>query len=100
MKAIFASLMFASLLATGAERRPNLVFILADDLGWRDTSLYGSTYYETPNLERLARRGVRGHRSRRRRRHSRDTTGSSGIKKSWKPRYDHPRFAHKGSSYT
>ncbi len=38
--------------------RPNLVFILADDLGWRDTSLYGSTFYETPNLERLARRGM------------------------------------------
>lgn len=39
-------------------RRPNLVFILADDLGWRDTSLYGSTFYETPNIERLARRGM------------------------------------------
>jgi arylsulfatase A-like enzyme len=38
--------------------RPNLIFILADDLGWRDTSLYGSRFYETPNLERLARRGM------------------------------------------
>jgi arylsulfatase A-like enzyme len=39
-------------------RRPNVVFILADDLGWRDTSLYGSTFYETPNVERLAKRGM------------------------------------------
>lgn len=43
--------------AAGA-RPPNVLFILADDLGWRDTSLYGSTFYETPNVERLARRGV------------------------------------------
>ena len=38
---------------------PNVVFILADDLGWSDTTLYGTTrYYETPNIERLARRGI------------------------------------------
>ena len=37
----------------------NLVFILADDLGWSDTTLYGQTkFYETPNLQRLARRGM------------------------------------------
>jgi arylsulfatase A-like enzyme len=39
-------------------RKPNLVFILADDLGWRDTDLYGSRYYETPNVDRLATRGM------------------------------------------
>lgn len=39
-------------------KRPNVIFILADDLGWRDTSLYGSTFCETPNVERLARRGM------------------------------------------
>ena len=39
--------------------RPNIVFILADDLGWRDPSCYGSAFYETPNLDRLAREGVR-----------------------------------------
>ena len=42
-----------------AVRRPNVVFILADDLGWRDTSPYGSTFHETPNIDRLARRGMR-----------------------------------------
>jgi arylsulfatase A-like enzyme len=44
--------------AAASTDRPNVVFILADDLGWRDTSLYGSTFYETPNLERLAKRGM------------------------------------------
>ncbi|MCX7049530.1 MAG: sulfatase-like hydrolase/transferase, partial [Candidatus Sumerlaeota bacterium] len=39
-------------------KRPNVVFILADDLGWRDTSLYGSKFCETPNIERLATRGM------------------------------------------
>ena len=38
---------------------PNILFILADDLGWADTTLYGKTsYYKTPNLERLAKRGM------------------------------------------
>jgi len=41
-----------------AAGRPNLVFILADDLGWRDTGLYGSTFLETPNIDRLAQRGM------------------------------------------
>jgi arylsulfatase A-like enzyme len=41
-----------------ARRPPNVVFILADDLGWRDTSLFGSPFYETPNVERLAARGM------------------------------------------
>jgi len=45
--------------ATSDVERPNLVFILADDLGWSDTTLYGTTeFYETPNIERLARRGM------------------------------------------
>jgi arylsulfatase A-like enzyme len=52
-----------SLLALGAQaaaqQKPNVIFILADDLGWADTTLYGHTsLYETPNLERLARRGM------------------------------------------
>ena len=39
-------------------KKPNVVFILADDMGWMDSSLYGSKYYKTPNLVRLAKRGV------------------------------------------
>lgn len=37
-----------------AEERPNILFILADDLGWMDTGFMGSTYFETPNLDQLA----------------------------------------------
>lgn len=39
--------------------RPNIVFILADDLGWTDLSCTGSEYYETPNIDRLASEGTR-----------------------------------------
>ena len=42
-----------------AAGKPNVVFILADDLGWADLGCYGSTFYETPNLDRLAHRGMR-----------------------------------------
>jgi arylsulfatase A-like enzyme len=40
-------------------KQPNIVFFLADDLGQRDLACYGSTFYETPNLDRLAREGAR-----------------------------------------
>ncbi|MFB3829046.1 MAG: sulfatase [Bryobacteraceae bacterium] len=40
-------------------RRPNIVLILADDLGWADTTPYGGDLHETPNLERLAAQGMR-----------------------------------------
>ena len=42
-----------------AERPPNFVFIMADDLGWADLGCTGSTFYETPHIDRLAARGVR-----------------------------------------
>jgi arylsulfatase A-like enzyme len=38
---------------------PNVVFFLVDDLGQRDLGCYGSTYYETPNIDRLAHEGAR-----------------------------------------
>jgi arylsulfatase A-like enzyme len=40
-------------------KRPNIVFILADDLGWRDLACFGSSYYETPNIDKLAARGTK-----------------------------------------
>ena len=45
--------------ASAAPTRPNIVFILADDLGWADLGCYGSDLHETPNLDRLARQGMR-----------------------------------------
>lgn len=42
-----------------AAKLPNIVFILADDMGWRDLGCQGSTFYETPNLDALAKNSVR-----------------------------------------
>jgi arylsulfatase A-like enzyme len=39
--------------------KPNIVFILVDDMGYSDLGCYGSTYYETPNIDRLSREGIR-----------------------------------------
>ncbi|HEX72319.1 MAG TPA: twin-arginine translocation signal domain-containing protein, partial [Candidatus Hydrogenedentes bacterium] len=44
--------------SAGGERM-NFIFFLADDLGWRDLGCYGSAFYETPHLDRLAREGMR-----------------------------------------
>jgi arylsulfatase A-like enzyme len=52
-----SSVMFNS--ETSASSRPNILFILADDLGWGDLSCYGRPDYQTPNLDRLARQGMR-----------------------------------------
>jgi arylsulfatase A-like enzyme len=41
------------------QARPNLLFILADDMGWADLSCYGRPDYKTPNLDRLAAEGIR-----------------------------------------
>jgi arylsulfatase A-like enzyme len=39
-------------------KKPNIVFILIDDMGWKDLTCYGSSFYETPNIDRLAREGM------------------------------------------
>lgn len=48
-----------SYLPVSAATRPNILFILADDLGWGDLSCYGRPDYRTPNLDRLAQQGIR-----------------------------------------
>ena len=56
-KWIFIAL--AMVASVQAERPPNIVFIVADDLGWADTTPYGSTFHETPNIQRLSDSGMR-----------------------------------------
>lgn len=56
----FLFLLIANLgLAQKPAKRPNIIMILADDLGWADLQCYGSTFYETPNLDKLAKQGLK-----------------------------------------
>ncbi|AMV35907.1 sulfatase [Planctomyces sp. SH-PL62] len=45
--------------ALAADRKPNVVFILADDLGYSDVACYGGKFYRTPNIDRMATEGIR-----------------------------------------
>ena len=54
---ILAFFLLSCGLSIGAQ--PNIILILADDLGWSDLGCYGNTFNETPNLDRLAREGMR-----------------------------------------
>ncbi len=40
-------------------KRPNVIMFLVDDMGWMDCTPYGSQYYDTPQMARLAREGMR-----------------------------------------
>lgn len=53
------SLVVVSNFATAADKRPNVVLFLVDDMGWIDCEPYGSQYYETPNMSRLAGQSMR-----------------------------------------
>jgi arylsulfatase A-like enzyme len=55
---LLAALLLAPLAALHAAK-PNVIVILADDLGWADLSCYGSTFHESPNLDKLAAQGMR-----------------------------------------
>ena len=58
---LFGILLSVPALATAADKpaHPNILFILADDLGWRDLSVEGSTFYESPHIDGIARSGMR-----------------------------------------
>lgn len=60
MKSLFTFLLLATLapFALAAEK-PNVVFILVDDLGLMDLTVEGSTFHETPNVDRIANEGMR-----------------------------------------
>lgn len=55
---LFLMVGLATIAPAFAADRPNIVFFLVDDLGQRDLGCYGSTFYETPHLDRLAREGA------------------------------------------
>ncbi|QDT44492.1 Arylsulfatase [Gimesia alba] len=61
-KSLFCLVLFFSVLVPAfadAPAKPNVVLFLVDDMGWMDSSVYGSQYYETPNMERLAKQSMR-----------------------------------------
>jgi hypothetical protein len=39
--------------------QPNIIFILADDLGWQEVGYMGADFFETPNIDRLADQGMK-----------------------------------------
>lgn len=57
--AVPAALSFGRQAARKRGRKLNFVFFLIDDLGWKDLGCYGSTFYETPNIDKLASEGMR-----------------------------------------
>jgi arylsulfatase A-like enzyme len=57
--AIALCLLLATTAAAQPAPRPNIVFLLADDLGWGDLGSYGATDIATPSIDRIAREGVR-----------------------------------------
>src|SRR5688500_18976559 len=56
--AVLACVFVSEFVARAAEQKPNIIFILADDLGYGDLSCYGGEV-PTPNLDRLAAEGTR-----------------------------------------
>ncbi len=53
------SVCMAGALPSRRDRKPNIIFIMADDLGYGELGCYGNTFNETPHLDQLAREGVR-----------------------------------------
>lgn len=49
----------SNVIAAAPTEKPNIVFILADDLGWHQLGCYGSKFYETPNIDKLSKQGMR-----------------------------------------
>ncbi len=54
---LLASALLTASLVSAAQ--PNIIFVLVDDMGWTDLGCFGSTYYQTPNIDRLAAQGMR-----------------------------------------
>ena len=60
MKLFSTAFCFAlGLVQSSTAAHPNVVLFLVDDMGWRDVACFGSSFYETPNIDRFAKQGVR-----------------------------------------
>ncbi len=63
MKSLFITLLSVQLVllnsCTHKQTKPNVLFILVDDLGWNDLGCYGSTFYESPNIDKLASSAIK-----------------------------------------
>ncbi len=55
LKNYICVLLFVFILSLNAAKKPNVLFILTDDFGWKDVGFNGSTFYETPNLDKLSK---------------------------------------------
>lgn len=56
---LLALALLASVSLQAQDRPPNIILVLIDDMGWTDLGCYGSKYYETPNIDQLAKDGMR-----------------------------------------
>jgi arylsulfatase A-like enzyme len=59
IKSWLAILFSVLLYSCGYPEKPNVLFVLVDDLGWKDLGCYGSEFYDTPNLDELAVHSVK-----------------------------------------
>jgi len=57
--ALTSWIIFGTFVSSANAARPNVIFILADDLGWAELGCYGNTFNETPNIDKVARQGLR-----------------------------------------
>ena len=56
---LISSFLTVAILAAQADRKPNIVFILADDLGYGELGCYGQKKIRTPNIDQLASQGIK-----------------------------------------
>ena len=58
LKYLTLILVFLSVSTFAQSKKPNIIVIMIDDMGWRDVGFMGSKYYETPNIDALASKGM------------------------------------------
>jgi len=59
LKIVILFIMLGVPCLAGAKEKPNIILFMADDMGWTDCGAYGSQYYETPNIDKLAAQAMR-----------------------------------------